>query len=565
MVRNCVVMLYGLFLAGMLLPHLSLSQWSQDPTQNLQILIGSIEPRMVSDGDGGAIVVATSFTIRPRIFAQRVDKYGNILWDPNLQGIQISNVGDQQALPGSLEKSPQVISDGAGGVYVAFNAYWVVGYYSEPPEEMYTVRTYIQRIDRDGNRRFGQEGIPLLYRAPIDTSFQMLIALVTDGRGGAYVVFEEKRSLKEGKYINRIDSLGTKLWGDGIKLPTFRLDPQVELICYSDGEGGLNIYVLIPETLPRFSDRFLKINSNGEITLDREIEIGVPPFGLSPFYDFVSQNGEAIFVWQDFRSDTIRVQKIDTEGNTLWGQIPIVLDLKWPYSVFFFVTSDQSGGMFVLYPSSEGSKLKHIGSDGNITWERKTGGNGLVFDRFGGLILSIPASGNSLLQRFDFVGTPLWSSGGVVYTTRRPESPPVLISDGTQGAIIAWYEIVPDRGIWMQQVNKEGSLGIVTHVGSSSAIDVPVNFVLHQNYPNPFNTETVITYELNKREEVSLAIYNVVGEEVRRLIRKNQWPGKYQITWDGKNAKGGEVPSGIYYYRLKTLYQTVTKKLLLLR
>jgi hypothetical protein len=72
-----------------------------------------------------------------------------------------------------------------------------------------------------------------------------------------------------------------------------------------------------------------------------------------------------------------------------------------------------------------------------------------------------------------------------------------------------------------------------------------------QNYPNPFNTTTSIRYVVQRHGHVSLAIHNLLGQEVVRLVEAFLRPGEYSVEWDGKDASGKDVPSGIYFCRIK--------------
>jgi len=83
-------------------------------------------------------------------------------------------------------------------------------------------------------------------------------------------------------------------------------------------------------------------------------------------------------------------------------------------------------------------------------------------------------------------------------------------------------------------------------------IPAPDTFSLEQNYPNPFNPVTTIRYRLPAREEVSLTVYNMVGQQVATLVNESQGPGFYSVEWDGKDLHGNDLPTGIYIYRLKT-------------
>lgn len=86
-----------------------------------------------------------------------------------------------------------------------------------------------------------------------------------------------------------------------------------------------------------------------------------------------------------------------------------------------------------------------------------------------------------------------------------------------------------------------------------------------QNYPNPFNLETGIKLGLVKTSDVSLKIYNILGEEVRTLADGRYGPGDYALTWDARDGNGTIVPSGVYFYRLTADDQVATRKMSLLK
>ncbi len=94
---------------------------------------------------------------------------------------------------------------------------------------------------------------------------------------------------------------------------------------------------------------------------------------------------------------------------------------------------------------------------------------------------------------------------------------------------------------------------------------VPADFALEQNYPNPFNPETNIAYKLGENSNVSLVVYNTLGQNVRTLETLKKIDGSYTVSWDGKNEYGVQMSSGIYFYSLKTETLTTVKKMLLLK
>jgi hypothetical protein len=88
---------------------------------------------------------------------------------------------------------------------------------------------------------------------------------------------------------------------------------------------------------------------------------------------------------------------------------------------------------------------------------------------------------------------------------------------------------------------------------------------LGQNYPNPFNPSTTITFTLPEPSEVSLRIYNLGGQLVKTLVSGNAAAGRHQVVWDGTDAGGQQVASGIYYCRMQAGNFFQVKKMLLVR
>jgi hypothetical protein len=97
--------------------------------------------------------------------------------------------------------------------------------------------------------------------------------------------------------------------------------------------------------------------------------------------------------------------------------------------------------------------------------------------------------------------------------------------------------------------------------------EMPTCFSLRQNYPNPFNPVTTIYYELahQRPQATMLAIYNLRGQTVRVLLEKAQPAGRYQIAWDGKDQRGNEVASGVYFYRLTSGDYREARRMVLVR
>lgn len=102
-------------------------------------------------------------------------------------------------------------------------------------------------------------------------------------------------------------------------------------------------------------------------------------------------------------------------------------------------------------------------------------------------------------------------------------------------------------------------------LSARAGFGIPVAPALHQNYPNPFNPATTIRYDLDRDGQVSLKIFNVLGQEVRDLVNESRPAGFWAVEWDGRNDNGDPVGSGVYLYRLETPSHTQARKLVIVR
>ncbi|MCB5269964.1 MAG: T9SS type A sorting domain-containing protein, partial [Candidatus Cloacimonadaceae bacterium] len=83
------------------------------------------------------------------------------------------------------------------------------------------------------------------------------------------------------------------------------------------------------------------------------------------------------------------------------------------------------------------------------------------------------------------------------------------------------------------------------------------------NYPNPFNPSTTISYSVPTDGDVALSIYNARGQLVNTLVNEYKSKGRYLIAWQAKDLRGASVASGVYYLRLRSGNQSISRKILL--
>lgn len=96
-------------------------------------------------------------------------------------------------------------------------------------------------------------------------------------------------------------------------------------------------------------------------------------------------------------------------------------------------------------------------------------------------------------------------------------------------------------------------------------VNTPAVVSLEQNYPNPFKNCTTIKYSLAKDSDVKLDIYNAKGQLVKNLAQGKAKAGVNTLTWNGVDTNGKKVSTGLYFYKLQSEGQTLTKKLLLIK
>ena len=94
---------------------------------------------------------------------------------------------------------------------------------------------------------------------------------------------------------------------------------------------------------------------------------------------------------------------------------------------------------------------------------------------------------------------------------------------------------------------------------------LPADFRLMANFPNPFNAQTAIVYQVPEATRVELTIFNLMGQQVSTLVNAVQSPAAYQVLWDGTDASGTAVGSGVYLYRMRAGTFQQTRSLLLLK
>ena len=118
----------------------------------------------------------------------------------------------------------------------------------------------------------------------------------------------------------------------------------------------------------------------------------------------------------------------------------------------------------------------------------------------------------------------------------------------------------------LEQVDLDGSIAQsnVIEVLLGARMPLPTEFAVNV-YPNPFNPSTTISYDLPEAGPVSVVIYDVLGQQVRRLVSQVTSAGRYSIQWDARDNQGRGVASGVYIAKVDAGTSTLSQKMLLLK
>ncbi len=148
-------------------------------------------------------------------------------------------------------------------------------------------------------------------------------------------------------------------------------------------------------------------------------------------------------------------------------------------------------------------------------------------------------------------------------------------SNGNPEALLPFFASIPPNADQVS-VTSPGLTGgidltlpdlrsVLTAVETANESQTPDGIALAQNYPNPFNPSTVVSYTISRATNVSLGVYNLLGQRIRTLFEGVRPAGAYSTRWDGRNDQGQQVAGGVYFLRLKTENIGLSRKMLLLR
>jgi hypothetical protein len=563
-------------------------QWTANGVALCVRSADQIIPAIASDGSGGAIVAwQDARAAYYDIYAQRVNSSGAVQWTAN--GVALCNASFDQS-------APEMIPDGAGGAIVTWvDARGGIAY-----------DIYAQRMSSAGAAQWTANGVAIC----AFSSDQYQARIVAGAAGGAIIAWEDTRSGGLDVYAQGVSASGAVQWAaNGIPLSAAVGDQwQVRLV--SDGGGGA--IAAWRDVRTGREDIYCQ-------SVDRSGRAGYLAPDIYSARDIPGDQGGSVYLsWYAARADFFRtadvsyysiwraidpvaasialvegVQRIETLADLDPSKEQPVVRVERIGSVdYFWELLDSQGAYFrtsygkpvaTLFDSTAVCDEYHYfqvvahSSDPFVFWESAID-SGRSVDN----LAPAPPVGLAGEQRYTPQGLELtWNANDEIdlggYAIYRGTSADFVPGPGT--LVTSTADTLYLDGSWSWDGGYYYKVAAVDVHGNESAYAVlgpdgvtgdetprtPAATRLAQNFPNPFNPTTRIEFDLAAPGLVRLRIYDAAGRLVRSLVDESMPAGRYVRLWDGRDARGSAVASGIYFYRLDAGAYTQTRKMVLLR
>ena len=559
---------------------------------------------IASDNHGNAILTFTDTRDNDSLhaFAYLIDSTGTFVWGAN--GIRLSGNGDFQPNPVATQtsdgnyvfawivtSSPQVIA--LQKISLAGQKMWGTDpiIYSSGTTENYTYpaivpsdngsvilehsgysggftapyKIYAQKFDTNGNPVWGAGGVSIqntgipFYEHPL---------VISDNNNGAFISWYDDRDMNNlfSSFVQHVTSTGTVSFPiNGAEVstnatmhhlyPTMAYLPNTdELFCFWIEEPSLqDQFAVYGQKFDAAGTRQWAANGIAFTTMTSNTIFGpyAQPTDTSAYVMYLQGNASGL-------NQGINAFMVNSDGNFSWS--PNIVNMSDPTNqklhsvttistdhvakIAWEDTRNDGGGIYAQNINPNGTlgyvpvpvELNSFTGtiDGNkvtLNWETATEINNLGFD----------------IERTTSVKNNNWEKIGFVEgngTSTEPHT--YFFSDKNLSS-----------GTYNYRLKQTDNNGTYKYINLDESFTVqPVEFNLSQNYPNPFNPATMIKYSLPEASRVSLKVYNVIGKEVETLVNDEKPAGTYEVNFDA-----AQLPSGIYFYQLKTGNFVETKKM----
>jgi hypothetical protein len=361
--------------------------------------------------------------------------------------------------------SPDIAPDGTGGSIIAW--------YDDRGGAGYDI--YAQRVNDSGVALWTANGVAV---SAIPEN-QESPSMVTDGAGGAIVVWQDYRSgTNYDIYAQRMSGMGAVLWAaDGVDICAAAGD-QTALQVIPDGAGGAIVVWQDYRNGTHYDIFVQRVNGSGVV---QWVSGGVPlctATGNQSVPQLVSDGaGGAIVAWQDSRDgNDIYAQRVSAGGAVQWTMDGVAISVSTGNQYAPQLASDGSGGAIVAWQDSHAGNdicAQRVSASGAVQWTANgvavstASGNQysprLVSDGAGGAIVAWHdgRAGNTDIyaQRMSASGAAQWAVDGIPLCTEAgTQQTPLAVSDGGGGAVVLWYDSrAGNTDIYAQRVSASGA------------------------------------------------------------------------------------------------------------
>ena len=465
---------------------------------------GQFIPSISMDAAGNFVIVWYDFrNDNWDIYFQRYNDAGAAL------GVNTKVNDDTE---GASQEHPSISMDPAGNFVIVWDDYRNNNY-----------DIYYQRFTSTG----AALGVNTKVNDDVDSVKQWDPSISMDPAGNFVVVWIDERNVNRDIYYQRFTSIGAAL---GVNTsvnddastadqtsPSITMDATGNfIITWQDfRDSNWDIYY------QRYTDTGTTLGNNTKVNDDAGGEFQYDP-SIS-----MDVTGNFVIAWQDYRNGNwdIYYQRYTDTGTTLGVNTKVNDDIDNAYQKVPSISMDGVG-------------------DFAIVWQDY---------RYG------QTNSDIIGQRYFSNGNPNGGNYRVVADgPNNGEISPVVFANNSD-IIFSWQDNRRSKGwdIYAKIVSWNWN-GVTTVLDEGN--NNPKDFSLSQNYPNPFNPVTTIKFIVPRSEQVSLKIYNILGEEVATLVADRLSVGSYSYEWDASS-----LASGVYLYRLQAKDYFETKKMILMR
>ncbi len=378
-------------------------------------------------------------------------------------------------------------------------------------------------------------------------------------------------------WVVKTDDQGKLLWQRSFGRTPFKPDDGSDIIYASDGG-----YIIAGRSTTAQDENayILKIDVNGNLLWDK---VYGGTAGENAATIIATPDGGYVFLGSTSSYKTggagdydFYLVKIDASGNMVWQKNyggsdwdrggSIIAAVDGGYLLSGWTSSPEFGAV------ARDILLIKIDDNGNKQWQKLYGwehhdyASEVIAPSEGGYLIvgsseryyDAPMETwqpDLYIIKIDVKGNEQWSK---LYGGLKGEGASGVRQTSDGGYIISGStgSYSRDSDIYMLKLDQGGGFTRVVDRHRNA----PEGFHLSQNYPNPFNNQTNIRYNLDKKSNIEIGIYNVHGQIVRRLVHDQQSEGSYIIHFDAE-----DLPSGLYLYQIKTDEFSETKRMMLLK